>query len=359
MKTIFLLLFGITFLFSSEQYILVDDYYNNTNSKSKFDKFSKLVSSENGEKVAITQKKPLKIYMVYPGNQISDYWRRSKVSFEKRMSELGIKYELHDFFTKPSIELSKQAQALFEALSSDTDYLIFTLDINKHFKFVSNIIYRKKPKLILQNITTPLKSLRENQPFLYVGFDHETGAKILADQYIKEIGKEGKYAVLYGSKGYVSYMRGERFISYLNNKTNLKMVDSYYTDFNKQKAKAATFDLLKNHKDIDFIYTCSTDTALGAIEALKEKNMLGKIKVNGWGGGSSELESIEKGEMDFTVMRMNDDNGVAMAEAIKLDISDRSEDVPLIFSGEFKLVKKGVLKEELDKLKKKAFRYSN
>lgn len=360
MQIIFSILLGVSLLFGADQYILVDDYLkNNPAAKSKFESFSKLVTSSSVEKIKSNQNETLKIYMVYPGDQVSDYWRRSKVSFEKRMNELGIKYELHDHFTKPSTEVSKQAKALFEALSSDTDYLIFTLDVNKHFKIINNLLYRKKPKLILQNITTPLKTLGDNQPFLYVGFDHEMGARDLADQYIKEIGKNGKYGVLYGSKGYVSYMRGDRFISYLEDNTKLKMVDSYYTDFNKQKAKAATLDLIKNHKDLSFIYACSTDIAMGAIEALKEKNMLGKIKINGWGGGSSELKAIEKGEMDFTVMRMNDDNGVAMAEAIKLDISKRTKDVPLVFSGEFKLVKKGILASELKKLKSKAFRYSN
>ena len=181
----------------------------------------------------------------------------------------------------------------------------------------------------------------------------------MAKQYINEVGKKGKYAVLYGTKGYVSAMRGDTFISYMNKNTDLEMVDSYYTDFNKEKSKSATLDLLKNHKDLKFIYACSTDTALGAIEALKEKNLLGKIKVNGWGGGSSELEAIEKGEMDFTVMRMNDDNGVAMAEAIKLDISGKTKEVPLIYSGEFKLVKKGIGSSELELFKTKAFRYSN
>lgn len=236
MKIIFLIIISITFLLSSSDYILVEEYYaNNLSSKEKFNNFSKIVADTKSKKLDITQNKTLKIYMVYPGNQISDYWRRSKISFEKRMQELGIKYELHDHFTKPDAEISKQAEILFEALREDTDYLIFTLDVDKHYKFISNILLRKKPKLILQNITTPLKSFRENQPFLYVGFDHDIGSKILADQYIKEVGKDGNYAVLYGTEGYISYMRGDTFINYLNKNSNLKMVDSYYTNVNKEK----------------------------------------------------------------------------------------------------------------------------
>ena len=41
------------------------------------------------------------------------------------------------------------------------------------------------------------------------------------------------------------------------------------------------------------------------------------------------------------------------------DISGKTKDVPLIYSGEFKLVKEGISKKELEVLKNRAFRYSN
>ena len=359
MKKILLILICLSYiLVADSQYILVDEYYSgNKEQKHFFQKFSKQVS-DDGKRVEFNQKKPVKIYMIYPGKQVSDYWRRSKTSFEARLNEIGIDYQLTDYFTKPGIEISEQAKALFQALNNDIDYLVFTLDAKKHLNFVNTILNRGKPKLILQNITTPLKSLEMNQPFLYDGFDHSIGAKIIAKEYIKDVGTKGNYAVLYGPKGYVSYMRGDTFIEYIDKNSELKLVDSYYTNFNKEKARLATLDLLENHKDLKFIYACSTDIALGAIEALEEKNLLGKIKVNGWGGGSSELQSIQDGKMDFTVMRMNDDNGVAMAESISLDLQQRANEVPLIYSGDFELIKKGVSLEKLEKMKDKAFRYS-
>jgi len=358
MKKLLIVILYLSHSLLANDYMFVDDYYkSNPEEKLNLDHFSSLVQSD-AQKLSIKQEKIIKIYMVYPGEQISDYWRRSKKSFEARLKELNIKYELIDYFTKPSTEISKQAHALFQALNEDTDYLIFTLDATKHFKFISTMLHRDRPKIILQNITTPLKEFLSKQPFLYDGFDHTIGTEILANEYIKQIGINGSYAVLYGPKGYVSYMRGNHFISYLDKHSNLKLLDSYYTDFDKEKAKLATLDILKNHKNIDFIYACSTDIALGVIEALEEKSMLGKIKVNGWGGGSAEIKSIKEGKIDFTVMRMNDDNGIAMAEAIKLDLQNKTKKVPLIFSGEFKLIKKGISDENLNRLKEKAFRYS-
>jgi len=356
-KLTFFLFLLLGSLFANSEYILVDEYLKDKQNRSTFDNF---ITTIKNPSIPITkqQTKPVKIYMIYPGEQISDYWRRSKSSFEARMKELNIKYQLIDYFTKPTIQLGKQANALFDALQHDTDYLIFTLDAKKHYKFISVILNKNKPKLILQNITTPLKSFNSKQPLLYDGFDHVIGSKILADHYIKTEKKGAKYAVMYGPVGYVSSMRGDQFIKYISKNSEFKLLDSYYTDFNKKKAKLATIDLVENHKDIDFIYACSTDIALGVIEGLKITKKLGKIKVNGWGGGSSEIDALLKKELDFTVMRINDDNGVAMAEAIKYDLEGKSSKIPLIFSGEFKLIKKDITTKELKGLKKRAFRYS-
>lgn len=360
MKKFFKIIVAISFTLNiyanTNDYYQIDEYINYSKQSKISTSFIKTIQDD--AKSIKQNKKKVKIVMVYPGNQISDYWRKSKLSFEKRLNELNIQYELIDYFTKPAIQIKEQSKHLLKAIKNNTDYLIFTLDAKKHAKFIERIISKKKTKLILQNITTPLKKWKNRQPFLYVGFDHFTGSKLLADYYIKSSGGKGNYAVLYGPKGYVSFMRGSKFIDYVSLNSDLKVIHEYYTDFNKEKAKKATLDLLKRDSNIKFIYACSTDIALGVIEVLKEKNLLGKIKVNGWGGGNSELSAIEEGLLDITVMRMNDDNGVAMAEAVKLDIIGLKKQVPTIYSGEFKVIKKGIRKEELEECKKRAFRYT-
>jgi autoinducer 2-binding protein LuxP len=350
-------LFSCGNLWANNNFWLVEEYQKQTKGeKERFIAFNKLVHSP-AKKIPSAQKTPVKIMMIYPGDQVSDYWRRSKLSFEKRMKELGIKYVLIDYFTKPAA-LKQQARQLSKAIKNDTDYLIFTLDIKKHSTFIRQILNRRKPKLILQNITTPVKQWKENRPFLYVGFDHVIGSQMLADYYLEKNGIKGKYAVLFGTNGYVSAMRGDEFIRYVNRRSSLKMVDAYYTNFSKDKAIVATKELIRNHPDLNFIYACSTDIALGVIEVLKEKGLMGKIMTNGWGGGSSELQAITQNELDVTVMRMNDDNGVAMAEAIKLDLLQKQNEIPHVYSGDFKLVEKGIKNKQLNILKKRAFRYT-
>lgn len=356
--SILLLLNNLSFAFDKEFYCLDEYFKKYQNEEKKSFKMKKIINNKI-EKLFYKNTKTVKIVMVYPGNQISDYWRRSKVAFEKRMKELNISYELKDYFTKPGSQINLQAKQIFTALKENTDYLIFTLDANKHSKFIENVIHKKKPKIILQNITTPLKKWENKQPFLYVGFDHKEGSELLAQYYINKTNGIGTYAVLYGNKGYVSKMRGHKFIKYLKKNSKLRLVHEYYTFVDKNKAKTATLDLIKRSPNIKFIYATTTDIAMGAIEALREKNLIGKILVNGWGGGSSEVSAIKKSLLDVTVMRMNDETSIVMAEAIKMDLLEKTQEIPNVFSGTFRLIDKNIDLKLLESYEKEAFRYSN
>ena len=56
-------------------------------------------------------------------------------------------------------------------------------------------------------------------------------------------------------------------------------------------------------------------------------------------------------------MRMNDDTGVAMAEAIKWDMEGKT--VPIVYSGNFEIVTSEISKSKIEQLEKQAFRYSD
>lgn len=238
--------------------------------------FNSLVQNESPPDVEVPSTAPISIVMVYPGKQVSDYWRRSQQSFEARMKQAGVNYTLDVLFTQSATDVRKQESFINRALKKRPDYMVYTLDAIRHKTVVERIVGRSTTKLILQNITTPLKAWEGSQPFLYVGFDHEIGSKMLADRYIELTKGEGNYAVLFGPPGYVSEMRGDTFIQHVSKNSNLHMSTSYYVGFDRKRAKAATLDLLSHSTDLQFIYACSTDIALGAMDALREGNLLGK-----------------------------------------------------------------------------------
>jgi len=304
---------------------------------------------------------PVKIAFATPLKQVSDYWRRSIDSFQGRMEEIGLEYVVKEFSTKAD-ENRKLSESIQAALKIDPDYLVVTLNDPGDKIIISRLLGNEKVKVIIQNTTIPDEDWKETPPLMYVGFDHTLGTRFIADEYINRFKEEKhiEYAMLYFIKGsQVSKLRGDFFNEIMAEHTKFSLVAEYYTEGSRATAKNATLKILEDNPDIKFIYACSTDIAFGILDALKEHRLTKKILVNGWGGGAGELDSLLSGGLDFTVMRMNDDNGVAMAEAVRLDLESTLNTKPLIFSGEMVIVRQGISQEEIFKLKKRAFRYSD
>ncbi len=318
--------------------------------------FQAIVAAKGVPITPETQKEPVRIAFIYPGRQLSDYWKRSVLSFERRMNEIGLRYELGTYCSHPG-DIRLQEAQLRKALATEPDYLVYTLDMERHKRLVERLIHKGSPKLILQNITTPIKEWHDRQPFLYVGFDHVIGTQMLVTAINELLPQGGTYGVLFRSRGYVSKMRGDSFIHIMDKNDKWILKDSYYTDGDREKAKHATLDLLQD-PEIKLIYSCTTDISFGAIDGLTETGRQDSVIINGWGGGSNELEAIRSGTIDLTVMRINDDNGIAMAEAIRLDIEGKAKQIPIVFSGDFAIVTKDTSEQQLQTLEERSFRYS-
>lgn len=340
------------------QFIELDAFYSaNPKEQGKAEAFARRIHG-SASLLKISVEKPVTIHIIYPGLQQSDYWRRSVKSFTARMDEIGIPHKITALFTKSADDLRLQEQAIGEVLREKPDFLIFTLDALRHKGMISRVLASGDTRVILQNITTPLTDLGPPSPLLYVGFDHGVGSKLLANEHIKRAGKKARYAVFYGPVGYVSKMRGGTFNRHISAKTDYKLGAEYYVGFDRESARKAALGLFGMDKNFSFVFAASTDIAHGITDALDELGLLGSIAVNGWGGGSTELAAIQNHEIDFTVMRMNDDNGVAMAEAIQMTLEGETHNIPQVYSGTFSMVDQTTSDTTLETLIDRAFRYS-
>lgn len=321
--------------------------------------FAAQVRDDTPPRIETSADRPVLISVVYPGNQASDYWRRSVLSLKRRLTQAGVPFAVESVFTQPGTQIRAQERSIAEMLRHDPDYLVFTLDALRHKSIVERLLGRESPQIILQNITTPVKAWDGYQPFLYVGFDHATGSTLLAEEYIRRTEGQGEYAVFFGPPGYVSQMRGDTFIRVISQGSDLRLVSSYYVGFSRDKARTAARSVIRQHPNLRFIFACSTDIALGIADTLADLGLRDSVMVNGWGGGGPELDALEAGKLDFTVMRMNDDSGVAMADAIILDLSGRRADIPTVYSGQIALISQDTSPLVLAAMRARAFRYSN
>ncbi|MEH6822508.1 MAG: substrate-binding domain-containing protein [Motiliproteus sp.] len=299
---------------------------------------------------------PIKISAVYPGKQRSDYWRRTMRALSLRLDLLGLNYQFMEQTYAFNASMEQQKHAINEALLADPDYLILTLDEPRQQRMIEQLLMRQRPKIILLNITTPVKNWASHQPLLYSGFDHILGTKLLADELLNPTREPQSIGLLYRQPGYVSTMRGGSFADLVRERGGT-LSASYYTKSDVETSHLAALRLLEQHPNLSIIFACATDVALGAIQAIGEKGLKGRVIVNGWGGGQAELDAIRRKEMALTVMRMNDDAAVAVAEAICNDQTGLP--VPQIYSGRMVLVTQQHSAEQIQQLSNTAFRYSN
>ncbi|HEY5717533.1 MAG TPA: hypothetical protein VIS52_03505, partial [Motiliproteus sp.] len=189
--------------FGAQDYLLLDDYFTQHPEQYRLTEALRAQVEQAPVPLAPNYRRPVRIAVVYPGNQNSDYWRRSIDVFKRRLDGLAINYQLHSYFSRPTFETAQFLQQLREALRHDPDYLVMTLDSDDHKRVIERILARGRPKLILQNITTPLQEWHNTQPFLYTGFDHQQGTQLLAHTLLKDLQPPPrKVSVIFRDKGY-------------------------------------------------------------------------------------------------------------------------------------------------------------
>ena len=342
--------------YPSEKYISVKRFFAaHPAEAAKYEKFLRSVEKP-GE--AAGDIDPVEIALIYPAKQVSDYWRRSADVIGARLSEMGVRHRLIRMYTKPSGDERIAVRQLMKAVRQRVDYVVVSVNSAIMEKAVGRVLAEKTPKIIIQNLVTPIEKWEINPPLMYVGFDHVTGTNLLADWFADNAPNEGSYGVLLAGSDMVSKLRGEKFISSYSAKGRMRHAGSYYTDFDRQKAARAARKLLADNADLRALYSCATDISLAAAEIVSRSGRNSRITLNGWGGGKAELEAVAKGELDVTVMRINDDNGAAVAQAIVYDRLGKGGEVPLIFPGRFVLIDSDTAKSETEMYMQEAFRYS-
>lgn len=298
------------------------------------------------------QERPVRIAQVYPGLQASSYWLDSERALTGRLNDLGIEFELKTRYTTPNTQLDEQIRQIHELLAWQPDYLIYTLDSPRQRMLIERLIQNTDTRLILQNITTPLKAWEQRQPFMYVGFDHTEGAQLLA-RHLAQRFPEADFGILLRSKGLVSQMRGTGFIQALPPSHRLR--SSYYSDSSREGGRDAALRMLREYPELHYIYACSTDVALGALDAL-EQLQRSDVVVNGWGGGPEEIEQLRAGRLPVVLLRISDEAGIAMAEAIRRDLLGLP--VAKVYAGHFEVLDERMAPAEIRRHEQRAHRYS-
>ena len=142
-----------------------------------------------------------------------------------------------------------------------------------------------------------------------IASDNVAGAKMAADYLVELAGEKAKTAELEGVNGASATIdRGEGFHLVADEK--LDVVASQTANFNRAEGMNVMENMLQANPDIKCVFAHNDEMALGAIEAIGDKEII----VAGFDATDDAVEAVKEGRMAATVAQQPDLMGATAVE---------------------------------------------
>ena len=139
----------------------------------------------------------------------------------------------------------------------------------------------------------------------YVATDNYGGGVLAARRMAEILGEKGEVAmvgVLPGSASGVARENG--FRETLEKEfPEVKLVAFQYGMADRAKSLAVAEDFLTAHPDLDGIFGSAEPGSIGAVQAVKNRGLAGKVKIIGFDTSPTLVEDLESGVIDSLVMQ--------------------------------------------------------
>jgi D-allose transport system substrate-binding protein len=155
----------------------------------------------------------------------------------------------------------------------------------------------------------------------------------------------GKVAIIEGKAGNSSGdARRDGVKKALATQANVQLVASLPGDWDRSRALDVTNTILQRNPDLKAIYAANDGMALGALQAVKNANKLGKVMVIGTDGVPEAINSVKQGELTATAAQDSAAMGAmalgVMIDALKNKPAIKVDVAPAFIAVESKIVTK-------------------
>jgi D-allose transport system substrate-binding protein len=155
----------------------------------------------------------------------------------------------------------------------------------------------------------------------------------------------GKVAIIEGKAGNSSGdARRDGVKKALATQSNVQLVASLPGDWDRSKALDITNTILQRNPDLKAIYAANDGMALGALQAVKNANKLGKVLVIGTDGVPEAINSVKQGELTATAAQDSAAMGAkaldVMIDALKNKPAIKVDVAPVFIAVESQIVSK-------------------
>ena len=138
--------------------------------------------------------------------------------------------------------------------------------------------------------------------FNYVGVDNFLGGYLAAKNLVQAIGGKGNVAILEGIPGVDNgEQRKAGALKAFSEAPEIKIVASQSAYWETEQALNVTSNILTANPNIKGIFAANDNMAIGAVTAVENANLTGKVLVTGYDGIPLAIEYVKQGKLQNTI----------------------------------------------------------
>ena len=199
------------------------------------------------------------------------------------------------------------------------------IDVEKQMQIIENLIQRQVDAICLvptvskEIIPAIVKANQANIPVLildnkvneealaqagghiasYIGSDNVEGGRIAGRYLAERLNGEGKVAILEGIPGQeAGDQRLSGFLEAIKESKGIEIVASQTANYEMDQGFNVFQNILQSHPEVEALFSCNDNMALGAIEAIVAADRTGDVMVVGFDAIAEAREAIRKGSME-------------------------------------------------------------
>lgn len=166
--------------------------------------------------------------------------------------------------------------------------------------------------------------------FNYVGVDNFLGGYLAAKNLVQALEGQGNVAMLEGIPGVDNgEQRKAGALKAFSEAPGIKIVASQSAYWETEQALNVTSNILTANPDIKGIFAANDNMAIGAVTAVENANLAGKVLVTGYDGIPLAIEYVKQGKLQNTIDQLPKKQ---VATAIEYALKQiNKEEIPEVF----------------------------
>lgn len=267
------------------------------------------------------EKGPIKPKIVLISHiKTNPYWINIKEGAERAAKERGAVIE----FLGPTTASTEEGLKLFEMATSAkvSGIITYVQEEGKYKNKINSAIEKGIPVVTIDS------DEEDSNRIAYVGTNNILAGQAAGAEMIKQVGLEGKVAVVMGGKDVKNQKeRVEGFKDYIALNSNLKIVDVDSSDAMLLESEIITRKILnRNDNNINALFCTSALDGIGAAKAVKDLNGKGKVKIICFDDLEETIKNIDDNLVTATIVQKSDEMGYKAVNIIMDKIEKKAKE---------------------------------